>query len=129
MLSLIGSAISGLFGMGRQWMENKAAEGQARHAAKMQYLQDKAAWEKFMAQGSITSWKDEFWTLVIAAPLIMAFVPGAVQYVRDGFAVLASFPDWYLYFLGIAFGAAFGVKPVTNTIVDAIQRGRKPENQ
>lgn len=129
MLTLIGSVVSGLFGMGKQWMERKADESEAKHAARMLYLQDKAAWEKFMAQGSMTSWKDEFWTLVIAAPLIMAFVPGAVEHVKAGFAVLASFPEWYLYFLGIAFGAAFGVKPVSNTIVDAIQRGRRPPNQ
>lgn len=66
-------------------------------------------WDQLMAQGSQSSWKDEFWTIVLAIPAIVVFFPGASEYVREGFNVLDSMPDWYKAALGVAISAAFGV--------------------
>ena len=32
-------------------------------------------WDQTMAQGSMTSWKDEFWTLIFGFPLILGAFP------------------------------------------------------
>lgn len=69
-----------------------------------------AEWEKIMAEGSKSSWKDEFWTIVLAIPLVMCFIPATVPYIREGFAVLETMPDYYRLWLGIAIGAAFAVR-------------------
>lgn len=65
-------------------------------------------WSHLMAEGSQDSWKDEFWTVVIAAPVIFIFFPGLQPYVIEGFEALKDLPGWYRTALGTAIGAAFG---------------------
>ena len=69
-----------------------------------------ADWERVMAENSGSSWKDEFFVIVLSIPLILAFVPGAEGIVDRGFEQLHKAPDWYFYSLGIAISASFGVK-------------------
>ena len=38
-----------------------------------------------MAENSKTSWKDEFFVIVLSIPLILAFIPGAEGIVDRGF--------------------------------------------
>lgn len=66
-------------------------------------------WDQIMAQGSQSSWKDEFWTVVLAIPAVLVFIPGASPYIAQGFVVLDTMPDWYKAALGVAISAAFGV--------------------
>lgn len=66
------------------------------------------AWEKTSLDQS--GWKDEYWTLVLSIPLVMCFIPGLVKYVKDGFEVLQTTPEWYRYAIGIAISSAFGVR-------------------
>ena len=66
------------------------------------------AWEKTSLDQS--GWKDEWWTLVLSFPLVMCFIPGLVKYVKDGFDVLQTTPEWYRYAIGIAISSAFGVR-------------------
>lgn len=66
-------------------------------------------WDKTMARASTTSWKDEFWTVLLSIPVVLVFIPDMAPYIADGFVVLKSdVPDWYKAALGIAIGAAFG---------------------
>jgi Ca2+/H+ antiporter len=53
------------------YLQNKAEEKKLRHQAKMQVIANGAEWESKMADASSSSWKDEFWTLVLAAPVFM----------------------------------------------------------
>ena len=57
-----------------------------------------------------TSWKDEFWTLILAIPMICAFVPLLVPYVHAGFDALKQMPDWYQYVLIAAICTSFGIR-------------------
>lgn len=66
------------------------------------------SWENTSLEQS--GWKDEFWTIVIAVPTIMCFVPGLVQYALDGFNALKQTPLWYQSLVATAVGSAFGVK-------------------
>ena len=68
------------------------------------------AWENKQIDQS--GWKDEFWTIVIAIPLIMCFVPSMVIYVERGFEALEKTPDWYQALVSVAVAAAFGVKKI-----------------
>jgi hypothetical protein len=67
-------------------------------------------WATTMAAASASSWKDEFWTIVLGIPAIMSFIPGLDVYVTHGFAALSSTPEWYQGLLLVAVGAAFGVQ-------------------
>ena len=63
--SLIGP-ITGLIG---DHFKRKSEEKQAAHERKLQTIQHDAEWETKMAAASAHSWKDEFWTVILAAPI------------------------------------------------------------
>jgi len=96
--------------------KRKAAEKQAAHERKLQVIQNDAGWEDKMADASMHSWKDEFWTVILAAPLIAisygAIVndPEIIERVRHGFSVLSELDDWYQYLLFLAISASFGIR-------------------
>lgn len=67
-------------------------------------------WDKAAMQASATSWKDEWFVILLSIPAIMAFIPGLAPYVGLGFDELAKAPDWYLGAFGIAVAASFGFR-------------------
>ena len=71
-----------------------------------------AAWEEIQANNSGTSWKDEFWTVVFAIPLLMCFVPHLTPYVHQGFIVLGNTPEWYQYTLITLVLASVGIRNI-----------------
>jgi len=118
-LSFIPAIIEHLGTMGKSYFLRKKviAEGRiniemARATAEaevmVERLRAETAWENSMADASSHSWKDEFWTIVLSFPLILAFIPGAIPYLEDGFNVLALMPQWYGIAVGAAISAAFG---------------------
>ena len=98
------------------WLKNKAEEKQAKHDAKMAVIANDADWESKMADASSHSWKDEFWTIVLAAPIFfigyaIAVNDGSViDRVTQGMEALSGLPDWYQYLLFIAVSASFGIR-------------------
>ena len=98
------------------YLSNRHEQAQAKHQAKLQVIQNDADWESKMAAASASSWKDEFWTIVLAVPLfclgysIVVDDPDIIIRVSDGFDVLASLPDWYQYLLFLAVSASFGIR-------------------
>ena len=68
------------------------------------------AWEQTSLEQA--GWKDEFWTIIIAIPMVMCFLPTMVPWVVAGFAALNTTPLWYQSLVGIAVGSAFGVRRV-----------------
>lgn len=69
-----------------------------------------AEWETIQAENGRFSWKDEFWTVILAMPLVLCFVPEYVPYIREGFAVLEEMPGFYQYWLGVAILTSFGIR-------------------
>ena len=105
------------------WFENKVektkaegqakvAEAKARATVAEKVATGEVAWEKSMADATDGSWKDEFALVVLLAPAILVFVPSMTEYVRTGFEVLNTLPDWYQYLLFIAVSSSFGIKGV-----------------
>lgn len=101
------------------YLKNKAEEKQAKHEAKMKVIQNDGDWESKAVDASANSWKDEFWTLVLAVPIFMigyAIVvndPQVIERVEDGFVALSNLPEWYQYLLFIAISSSFGIKGVS----------------
>ena len=87
---------------------------EAIQAKELELIEQGGDWEALHAQGSQSSWKDEWFTVLFSIPLIMCFIPPLVPYVEQGFAVLETMPDWYKGFLGAAVAASFGIRSLTN---------------
>lgn len=85
------------------------AEAEARSHAMIKALEHESNWELIHAQNSATSWKDEYWTIVISLPAFMCFL-GFDEEVRAGFAALETAPEWYQYLLVAIALAAFGLR-------------------
>jgi hypothetical protein len=120
MLTALIGPIANLAG---SWMNSKVEKVKADGQAKVAQARAKAvvaekvatgevAWEKSMADATDASWKDEFALVVLLAPAILVFIPSMTEYVRTGFEVLNTLPDWYQYLLFIAVSSSFGIKGV-----------------
>jgi|TARA_R100001480_G_C4589695_1_gene161303 hypothetical protein len=122
-LQMFAALIGPIANLATSWMDNKVektkAEGKAKVAtvmAKAKVAERVAAgeveWEKSMADATDGSWKDEFALVVLLLPAILVFIPSFTEYVRTGFEVLNTLPDWYQYLLFIAVSSSFGIKGV-----------------
>lgn len=98
------------------FLNNRHEQAQAKHQAKLQVIQNDADWEAKMAAASASSWKDEFWTIVLAVPLfclgysVVVDDPAILERVSDSFSALDTLPDWYQYLLFLAVSASFGIR-------------------
>jgi hypothetical protein len=98
------------------FMKNKAEEKQAKHKAKMHMIKNDADWETKMAEASNSSFKDEFFVIVLSFPLFFIGYavgvddPAIIDRVKEGFNALNELPDWYQYLLFIAVSSSFGIK-------------------
>jgi len=121
---MLQSIIGPIANLAGSWLQGKADKNAAaaelkltEAKAKAQILLSKetsvADWERIMAEGSKSSWKDEWFVIVLSIPLVLAFIPGTEGWVDKGFEQLSKAPDWYFYSLGIAISASFGVRGAT----------------
>lgn len=54
-------------------------------------------------------WLDDFWSVVLAVPMLSAFMPGLQDFVSRGFLIISNdAPGWYLTAVGGAVAWAFG---------------------
>jgi len=108
------------------WLKNKATaqaaqanlklvEAEAKATIMKSAATSEAEWEKIMAQGTQSSWKDEYLVLLFSIPLILAFLPfeWADEAVKNGFAALDEMPQWYSYTLGVIVASSFAVRSAT----------------
>jgi hypothetical protein len=125
-MTIVGEWVKG-------WQQRKIM--QAQHKVKMaeikivgkenRAMMDKEheiGWDNRMATGSMTSWKDEWFTIILSIPLIGAFIPKLAPYILKGFEVLAECPDWYKGALGVAIGAAFGMRQYANWTMSRLSK-------
>ncbi len=122
MLNILSSIVGPVSNIATTFLKNKAAVSQAKHEAKMSVIQNDANWEAHMAQASASSWKDEFWTLVLAVPIFMVGYsiiiddPSIIERTKLAFQALDELPDYYQYLLFICISASFGIKGVDRLI-------------
>tara|TARA_R100000406_G_scaffold76261_1_gene56779 strand:+ start:422 stop:799 length:378 start_codon:yes stop_codon:yes gene_type:complete len=113
---VLQALIGPIAGLAQTWMANRQEQSQAKHVAKMQVIQNTATWEQHMAQASANSWKDEWFTVVLSAP-VLAIMWGVgmndldiIARVGMAFEELSRLPDWYSYLLYVAVTASFGIR-------------------
>ena len=123
MIPFIGPLISLITTGVEKYAENRKLKADHKNAieqAKIRRIENldvaDANWDTIMAQGSQNSWKDEFWTIILAIPAVMAFIPSLDIYVVKGFQALSGTPDWYKAALGIAIAASFGYRKFVDVI-------------
>ena len=120
-IPFIGPLINFARELGGKYMERKMVEAEgrilvetARAKAEATVLVTKAEsvadWERVQAENSGSSWKDEFWTLLIALPIPFVFWPTTRPWVIEGFEALHSVPDWYLWAIAASISASFGIR-------------------
>ena len=119
---MIGALIGPIAGLASSWLQGKADKNAAEAQLKLTEAQAKAKilmsektsvadWERIMAEGSKTSWKDEWLTLLFSVPLVLSFCgEWGRDAVSQGWAALEAMPDWYQYTLGVIVAASFGVR-------------------
>ena len=98
------------------WLNRKKAEQEAKLEVAKDKVRAEAAWDQTQAAASETSWKDEYWTIVLSVPAIFCFIPSLVDDVKAGFAVLETMPEWYRAALLTAIAAAFGVRTLARFV-------------
>ena len=120
---MLTALIGPIANLASSWMSTKVEKVKADGQAKVAQAKAKAAvaekvatgevqWENTMADATDNSWKDEFALTVLLLPAILVFIPSMTEYVRTGFEVLNTLPDWYQYLLFIAVSSSFGIKGV-----------------
>jgi len=122
---MIQALIAPLTELASGWLKGKAdaqaaqanlklVEAEAKATIMKSAATSEAEWEKIMAQGSQSSWKDEWLTILFSIPLVLVFTGGwGREVVANGFAALETMPDWYQYTLGVIVAASFGVRSAT----------------
>jgi len=128
MIPFIGPLISGIFGIGKSYMEERKEVKAAEHKQKITRIESDANWDVTQAQNSGNSWKDEYLTIILTSPFVAMFLaavldaPQMVVRIKDAFIVLKTdVPDEYWLLLSVVVAASFGMKKV----VDIIQGLRK----
>lgn len=100
----------------KEWFKNRKNKADAKHAAEMKLIENTATWEQLMAEQAKTSWKDEWFTLLLSAPVValmwgVTFDNSEVVYrVGLAFNQLDNLPEWYQYLLFVAVTASFGIR-------------------
>ena len=98
------------------YLSNKHEQAQAKHQAKLQVIQNDADWESKMADASANSWKDEWFAILLSAPIGAVLYgvgfndPAVMGRVHDAFEALGNLPEWYQYLLFIAVTSSFGIR-------------------
>ena len=93
-------------------IKSEVAREKARADAASKLAEREAEWELEQIRNS--GWKDEYWTIVLSAPVVLVFIPWFQPYIAGGFVSLEQAPEWYLVAVGTAIAAAFGVRPLIN---------------
>lgn len=109
----IASLVSGAVSLATDYFKNKREETKVKHEVKLERLRTEREWDSIQAENANNSWKDEWFTLLLSVPLILAFFPEYVPVIDEGFRVLAGMPDFYKAFLGAAVAASFGIKAIS----------------
>lgn len=113
-----------IFGIARDWFKSKRQMKEAELRTKLAIESAKAAhvmgmaeqqktgdlaWEKIMAEGSKSSWKDEFFVIVLSIPFVGAMF-GHGEFASRAFEAMKNAPEWYQAAFMVAVGASFGVR-------------------
>ncbi len=121
---IIGPLISLVTTLGGSWLKRKEIQAEGKVMIEQKKLDNLAAkdaseaeWDLAQANASANSWKDEWLTILVSIPMILAFINDETRrIVTEGFEALTGMPEWYQYAIGIVFAASFGIKKAGDII-------------
>jgi hypothetical protein len=91
------------------------AQAQAEIARLNKSVDAEINWDTEVGRQMEHSWKDEFLTLILTAPVVLAFCgDDARKAAAEGFAAIALAPDWYKASFMAAIAASFGIRALVN---------------
>ncbi len=111
-----GAAIAAVAEVVKEWFTNKREEAKAKHEQKLEVIKTTASWEELMASASATSWKDEWFTILLSSPIVVLIWGvsmndmDVIQRIGFAFSELDKLPSWYQYLLYVAVTASFGIR-------------------
>ena len=108
----------------KTWIGGKVEASRAKSEANLEITKARAEiakkvaageleWNQAMAEASASSWKDEWLTILVSIPLVLAFT-GNEDVVMKGFTALEQMPDFYKTAVGVVFAASFGIQSIKN---------------
>lgn len=134
---MIGMLLKELFGIGAGYLEGRRklkevkVEAETRvlvaraeaEVARLSKAQDaEIAWDNTAVSQMDRSWKDEYLTLLLSAPIILAFLGDwGRKAAADGFAAISNVPEWYMVAFMASIAASFGVR----ALVDRFGLGKR----
>ena len=108
---MIGTIVNAFASVAGSWVESKVETAKAKTAVAKRVAAGQQEWNLQQAKNSSSSWKDEWLTLLVSVPLILAFT-GHEDIVKRGFEALEAMPDFYKTAVGVVFAASFGVQKI-----------------
>jgi len=69
-------------------------------------------------------WKDEYLLLLATLPMIASFIPPLVPAMEEGFLVLGTLPQWYMYVLIGVYIDTFGFRRILRNVLEAFLNKR-----
>lgn len=124
-VSLIPGALKQIWNFGSDLIQYKREVVQAKHDIKLEAIKSSSEWELSKITEVGGSWKDEFWTIVLAVPAILVMTAPVVELILytgeyhkgdfikaviGGLQALDTAPEWYTASLLTAISASFGIK-------------------
>ena len=113
---MLQALIAPIASLATGWLSNKAEEKKAVHEQKLSVIKSESNWENLMAESSASSWKDEYWTIILSMPFVLLFFAVLmdntlmIERIELAFLLFDKLPDWYQYLLFMAISASFGIR-------------------
>ena len=110
--SLASSVIEGQISKSKAKATLEQTEAEAKAEVMKTAATHDSKWELIMAESTKSCLRDEIVTVVVLIPVILVFIPGMEQVVKNGFDRLNELPEWYQYLVFLVCSAALGIKGV-----------------
>lgn len=129
--AMIGDAITAVGGYFRDGQKIKAAVGERKDelkkinlTARIESAKAGVTHDMKMDEGArvAAGWMDDVSFFVFLTPAILAFFPGMVEHIENGFDVLANMPEWYQYALGMMLVSVWGYRKLVSPIIQSIAK-------
>ena len=107
---MLGTLLSSVSSLASSYLDGKVAIQKANAEIALKKATSETDWEQSAIEASKDSWKDELWTVVFVAILLMNFIPSMQDVMAQGFANLETTPLWVQWGMYASIAASFGIR-------------------
>lgn len=112
---MLVTVVTGIATLVSNWITGKQRIQEAKIEAQVKQASQDGDWDKAAVDQMQFSWKDEWFTILLSVPTILAFCgPSGRRWVAEGFEALKGMPDWYAYAFLTAVAASFGIRKLVD---------------